>query len=384
MEEKYYDVLIAGAGPAGSFSGYLLASGGLKVVITDKKSFPRYKPCAGGLTQRALKLLPFAMDDIVEDKSYRVKISANNRPLFDRTFENPVIQMVSRDKFDLFMAQKAVKAGAKFYDNTEFVSFSGEPGNLVIRTTKGLIRAGFVIGADGVNSKVARALGLLIKKQAMHAIEGEIRFKDKFFQDSFKGSVHFDFGALPYGYGWIFPKRDYLSAGVLTTSKKIKGLKKYFSSYLKSKGLDSPLAIVSRVKGHPIPFNPSSDNRLSTKKGLITGDAAGYTDPLTGEGIYYALLEAVIASKVILKAVSLSNPEIIRVYDTIIKDEFACETEYAMRIARLFFACPRLSHLVLKTRGEIITSCFLDLMAGKTGYRQFYRELFNPLAWIKA
>ncbi len=383
MGKNNWDVLITGAGPAGSFLGYLLASEGIKVLIIDKKSFPRYKPCAGGLTQKAVRLLPFDMENIFEDKSYKVKISVNNRPAFDKTFDNPVIHMVTRDKFDLFLVEKAVKAGAKFHDDAGFVSLWGEPGNLVIQTTKGQIKAGFIIGADGVNSKVSRALGLSIKKETMHAIEGEVLCKDKSFHNSFTGSVHFDFAALPYGYGWIFPKSGYLSAGVLTTSKKIKGLKKYFRSYLTSKGFNSSSANIYRVKGHQIPFNPHPDNRLSTKMGLVAGDAAGYTDPVTGEGIYYALLEAIMASKVILKAFSLSEPAFISAYDAIIKDEFLYETIYATKIARLFFAWPQLSRLILKTKGERWASSFLDLMAGKKTYRQFYRELFNPVEWFK-
>jgi len=86
-----YDVIIIGAGPGGSLTGYLLSLQRLKVLIVEKKKMPRYKPCAGGMTRRALNILPFDISDVVESLSYTVTISIQNKPVFIETDDHPIV-----------------------------------------------------------------------------------------------------------------------------------------------------------------------------------------------------------------------------------------------------------------------------------------------------
>ena len=193
-----------------------------------------------------------------------------------------------RDRFDYFLTQQAIRAGADVITDTTFKSISGSVGNLVIETSGGTFKSKILVGADGVNSRVAKALGLQSKRKTLTAIEGEVYFKQKEVINRFKTTAHFDFGIIPSGYGWIFPKDDHLSIGLLSVSRKPALLDKAVIRYLKMKGLDDSSEI-RPLRGHLIPHCRSGRNIIANEKGLLIGDAAGYTDPVTGEGIYYAV-----------------------------------------------------------------------------------------------
>ena len=109
-----YDVIIVGAGPAGALLGYLLARQQFQVLMIEKKKFPRYKPCGGGLTRRTLALLPFDISQIVEDTTTRARVSLSGEILFEKAYPDPIIAMVMRDKLDALLTDRALQAGAAF------------------------------------------------------------------------------------------------------------------------------------------------------------------------------------------------------------------------------------------------------------------------------
>ncbi|MFC1877307.1 FAD-dependent monooxygenase [Thermodesulfobacteriota bacterium] len=126
----FFDVTIVGAGPSGSTLGYYLSEKGFKVLIIEKKKLPRYKPCGGGITQRASNLLPFDFDDVVEDYSLTAKILFNNIEVLSKDFDSPIVSMVMRDKFDYFLINKAKEKGVVVKDKNKFLSIEGDPGSL--------------------------------------------------------------------------------------------------------------------------------------------------------------------------------------------------------------------------------------------------------------
>src|SRR5512136_2257343 len=296
-----YDVVIVGAGPAGAVLAYLLAKAGAEVLLVEKKVFPRYTACGGGLTQRALDSLPFEVDEVIEERVHTVKAFIKDECAFELNVQQPVISMVMRDRFDDFLVKKSLEAGVHFQEGAAFKGLSGEVESLKVETSFGPVETRFVVGADGVGSKVAEALGLPKPDALMNAIEAEVYLGDPERLGEFKHSARFCFGLIPQGYAWVFPKRDHLSIGVLSRSLALKKLKGYLFSYLEAGGFGSSME-VKALRSHLVPYGPGKKRAMACERGLLVGDATGYVDPITGEGISYAVRGSVVASKILQRA----------------------------------------------------------------------------------
>ncbi len=209
----------------------------------------------------------------------------------------------------------------------------------------------------------------------MTALEGEVYCRNPKILESFKNTAHFDFGVIEKGYGWIFPKSDHLSAGVLTLHPRIQSLKKPFEAYLRSKGITRDIQ-VRRLRGNPIPYAPAKKSRFSNPKGLVLGDAAGITDPITGEGIYFALKEALIAAEVIAEV--LSGTATTAEYDRRIKTEILADAQLARLISHLVYSFSRVGNRVMDRFGRESAENLLKIITGEISYRQLYQLIFNP------
>jgi len=370
-----YDAAIVGAGPAGSVLAYLLASQGVSVLLLEKERLPRYKPCAGGLTKRTLQCLPFHASEIIEDSTYKIEAFLNKEKVFELSGEHPILWMVMRDKFDHFLVQKALDADVTLREGTHFISLEGGIGSLTLETSAGRFASRFVIGADGVNSKVARALGFTVERRLMCALEGEVYLSDLALLNTFAGCAHFDFGVVPKGYAWIFPKRDHLSVGVLTVFNEARSLRKSFAAYLEAKGL-SESGKIKKLKAHLIPYKPNKNNTLGSQKGMLVGDAAGYTDPIMGEGIYFAIKEAWLAARVFVQALN-EGFQVAGEYSQVLRDEFFDDISNAGKLAYFLYHFPLLSHPILKAYGKRLAAYHLAVTRDEKRYADFGRALLS-------
>ncbi len=376
------DVVIVGAGPAGAFLGYLLAKQGIDCLIIEKQRLPRYKPCGGGLTSRTLALLPFPVDEVAEDRSHTFHLGIDGRALARKRLSAPFLAMVSRDRFDHLLVQKAKAAGAEVRDGVAFRSLSGEAGNLQVETSKGEIAARILVGADGVSGRTARALGLRVQARKMWALEAELYGIGRDIAGSRRGEAHFDFLPAIGGYGWLFPKSDHLSIGVLTVSGDPRALKSSLNAYIKSKGLTDDTEIRT-CRGQFIPFSPSPGSRFGTQRGILVGDAAGFTDPITGEGIYFALKGATIAADAVAAALA-GEKEALETYGRILRKRMMPETRCAGWIASLFYPRPRACEFLLnRCRGEF-AEFMLRIIEGEKSYLWLMATLLHPrrTGWI--
>ena len=372
-----FDVIIVGAGPSGSTLGYYLSHKGFKVLIIEKKKLPRYKLCGGGITRRASNILPFDFNHVVEDYSLTAKILLNNKEVFSKAYDSPVVSMVMRDKFDLFLINKAKKQGVVVKDKTKFLSIDGDPGRLTVKTSEGYYKTNIIVGADGVLSKVAKELKLNIDYKFMVALGAEVYFSDKKILDRYKTTVHYDFGVIRHGYGWVFPKNDHLSVGVLSVVRKEKSIKSQFYKYLKTKKLDKNSEIKT-LRAHLIPYNPAKENRYANDKGLIIGDANGHVDPITGEGVYYAIKGAQIAAKTIINYLN-NDIQSLEIFNVELKRQITKDLERANFLASLLYSFPAFGYKVLKIYGQQLGEKHLKVIIGKKSYSELFRELLNPL-----
>ena len=371
-----FDIAIVGTGPAGSLLAYQMAHAGWRVLLLEKHRLPRYKACGGGLTQRTQALLPFDLSELVEDRARTVHLRVHYRTAFLKTDDTAAVHLVMRDRFDHFLVRQAETAGAVVHDQARFLSLSGSPGQLTVKTTVGHFHTRLVVGADGVHSRVARALGLPVRYRVMPALEAELAVEPEIRQ-RLAGSVYFDFGVIPGGYAWLFPKQDGISTGILARNLPAKHLKPFLLDYLARNGLPGDERFRS-LRLHPIPCRPDHRNSYADARGLVVGDATGLVDPVTGEGIYYALKSAMIAATVLLSSESY-GPATARRYTQAIKAEIEAEVLKADILARILYDYSRLSNWVLTRWGAKIGPTHLAVYRGDMSYRQLFRYVMSPV-----
>ncbi len=205
-----YDAIVVGAGPAGSVTAYHLAEAGASVLLLDRARFPRDKPCGGGLTYRAIRELPIAVDPVVEDVVDKFEFGFRYRHRFERRSASTIILMTQRRRLDAFLAEQAAAAGAEFRDGAKVTAV--DPAGSV--TVGGeTIRASVVIGADGVNGVAGRSLGLDTSYRYGVALEGNVPYRYARAK-RYRGRAVLELGVVPGGYGWVFAKGDHVNVGV--------------------------------------------------------------------------------------------------------------------------------------------------------------------------
>jgi len=273
------------------------------------------------------------------------------------------------------LALLAETAGAVVLDETRFLRLSGPPGQLTVETTTGPFHTRLIIGADGVHSRVARALGLSIRYHLMPALEAELTLSRNTRQ-RFSGAVCFDFGIVPGGYAWLFPKRNGISAGILARYQPARCLKPHLMRYLAQNGL-SDSAPLRSLRLHPIPCRPDRRNRYADPRGLVVGDATGLVDPVTGEGLFYAFKSAMIAAAVLSSPLSY-GPETARRFNNAMKTDIEAEVMKADILARILYGCPALSNWVLARCGAKIGAQHLAVYRGEISYRRLFRYVMSP------
>jgi flavin-dependent dehydrogenase len=186
-------------------------------------------------------------------------------------------------------------------------------------------------------------------------------------RETWRGKVLIDFGAIPFGYAWVFPEARDLSTGVLGAKKKVRGLPGYLERFLNRQGsLSGP----RRVTGWPIPIAAWSLNPVGTPRVLLVGDAAGLVDPFTGEGIYYAMHSGVLAAKAILDG----GAEAAGRYRRLVCDTFERDFRGARVLAGVIHRTPRRSFRALRRHPGAIEA-FADVLTGKLTYVAFLRRV---------
>ena len=272
MVAATYDALVVGAGPAGSLTAFHLARGGARVLLVDKARFPRDKPCGGGITVRAERQLPFSIDPVVEDDVHIFDLGFRYRSRFVRRTREPLIRMTQRRRLDAFLVEQAREAGAEFLDGAKPIG----------------IEAKLVIGADGANGTVGREAGLRDHLRTV-ALEGNARVDPR----PFAGRARIEFGLMPGGYGWVFPKGDHVNVGVGGWLDQGPYLREHLHRLCRAAGI--PVEALQEVRGHQLPLRRPG---AVAARGLtaLVGDAAGLVDPVSGDGIYEAALSARLAA----------------------------------------------------------------------------------------
>ncbi len=328
---KKTDVVVVGAGPAGSMLAYHLAEAGLDVVLLDKARFPRGKTCAGGVNVRAQKLIPFDFSPVIEEAITGISFTCRFEEPFIRRSPEPLMFTVRRELFDEFLARRAEEAGARFFDQTPFLSLEEKDGFEEVNTAAGLCSALYVVGADGSQSAVARRTGLMPDPAYILAIHSEA--PTSLIPDWKPDLIHLDWGSVKRSYAYMFPKKYFLSLGAGGIDVPAAKIKNYQRAFLATRAQREGTLSVSAA-GFMIPLRKK---RSPIEKGrcILIGDAAGLADPFSGEGILSAVRSAQVAATILQEAVK-NRWDSLKPYQELVDREMMPELECSRLFREIF------------------------------------------------
>lgn len=289
-----WDTIVVGAGPAGCHAAWELGKRGWNVLLMDRARFPRWKPCAGGITVKAAPYIPRQLHHLFERTIHETVISCGPNQITRLYCRRPVGWMVHREEFD--QAHLDLVRGldtVTVMEGTPVRGVEEEDARVRVRTGSGTFSARSLVGADGVESVVARAFNGWEEREFVAAfeLEGWMPSGDHGI------ATQFDFGSFPGGYGWAFPKRARCSIGGYVGGAHARQVREQCRSFLSTwnqlKGCE-----IYRQRGYRLPLGGTLRPYNSTRIVLV-GDAADAVDPVTGEGIAQAFRTSHLAASAI-------------------------------------------------------------------------------------
>ncbi len=371
-----YDVIVVGSGPAGSCAAWWLAKAGMAVAVLEKAALPRYKTCGGGIVGRAMQALPVDVRHVVEQECHTAQLNVLDVGFsFTTQRQIPIVSMTMRSRFDFALLSATQAAGAVLHQRCALEDVSLEDDAVALSTTMGVVRAKFVVAADGALGTVARTTGLAGGCTLIPALEYEVTVPHNRL-DSFHGMARFDFGVLPHGYAWVFPKKHHLSIGVLSMAQRGSDLKSSMARYIDTLGCGSVMRIEQH--GFVIPIRPHRGPFVGQRVVLV-GDAAGLTDPVTGEGISFAIRSGLLAAQSLIEG-QLDEGSVRHAYTRSLEETILPELQTGRWLARLLYDFPRTRSWVFSRLGQRLCEAVTDVMTGKRTYRDL---AFKPRTLLR-
>ena len=360
-----YDVIVVGSGPAGSIAAWRLARAGVQVALLEKAALPRYKTCGGGIVGRAIQALPIDVHHVIEQDCHTAQLHLFTKGVFFTTHRlSPIVSMTMRDQFDHALLSAAQAGGVVVHQRCSFEDLSYHGDCVRVSTSMGEMKARFVLAADGALSRVARKAEMADGRILVPALEYEVTMPQKQL-DRFYGVARFDFGILPHGYAWAFPKRQHLSIGILSMVQREGELKRTIITYLDLLGCRD----VAQIEHHGfvIPIRPRTGPFMKHRV-LLVGDAAGFADPVTGEGISFALHSGQSAAQSLIEG-NLDEQAVHAKYTRSLAKSLMPELRAGRLFARLLYDFPRLRSWAFVQQGQRLCEAVTDVMAGTRTYR---------------
>ena len=404
------DVLVVGAGPAGATAARTLARAGVRVRLLDRAVFPRNKPCGGGISLRVLTRFPYLERELARIPTHTLSRIRLEGPDGDATVieaDSPVALMIRRVEFDALLVSLAVEAGAELVTGVDVVRAREERDGVVLTSRDGRrFAAPIVIAADGVHSVVARRLALNpgwaaaavafdmmeeTPRDTLHDVDPSTLWIAYGYRTTRKAaaentkhaektgcavSARSAASSCPEGFAYIFPKRDHVNIGI-----------GYLLSYYRESVDEAPYelqrGLVDRLRARGIVAGESVRRNFTPSlipvggplpepgrgRVLLAGDAGGFVNAFTAEGIYYAMVSGDLAAKTVVK--SADPASLGRRYAAACDYEIGTELRDSVMIQRYLFADRRrIGHIIGGADREITTTrLIIDCMVGRRSYR---------------
>jgi len=371
-----YDVAIVGGGPAGATAARCLAAGGARTLLLERQRVPRYKTCGGGLIGRALASLPAGLALPVERefREVEMRLWGTTRRFVVRR-DAPIVSMTMRADLDAALLSVAAARGADVRDATELTALELGDGGITLGAGRERVAADLLVAADGATGRTSSLAGWPARPAGIPALECELRGDRDAFR-RFGGEARFDFGLPTDGYAWVFPKREHLSIGVLRMARGGARLHRVLEQYLAALGL-SPGA-EAETHGYVIPLEPRREG-CARGRTLLVGDAAGLADPVTGEGISWAMRSGELAAQACLSAGG-DPGRAGSAYTAALDASLLPELRAARRLAGLLYTRPALRGALFALHGQALCEAVAEVVRGARDYRSW---LDRPASWLR-
>lgn len=361
----HWDAVVVGAGPGGSTAAYALARSGARVLLLDRATFPRDKPCGGGVLLSAVRLLPFSLDPVTEQTITRFRVRYRRGAEFEHRYHEPLAIMTQRSRLDRYMVEQAEQVGAEFRDGSGVKTLAD---SAVTLQNGDVHQADVVLAADGANGVTRRALGLPRLRAAL-AMEGNASRQEPA-ATRWHDAVGLELGSMPGGYGWVFPKGDHCNVGLGGFPGAAPRLKSELAIYANLESFDG--AELSDLRAHHLPLR-DPDSALYRERVALIGDAAGLIDPLSGEGIGHAIRSGQLAA-LAATAVLSGEASDLSGYAAAVEREIEPELRVARQLQALFHATPW-PYVQLLQRSERFWTAFCRIVRGESTYTSFQNRL---------
>ncbi|MFJ9416781.1 geranylgeranyl reductase family protein [Streptomyces sp. NPDC101227] len=297
--QQVWDVVVVGAGPAGASAAHAAACTGRRVLLLEKAELPRYKTCGGGIIGPSRDSLPPGFELPLRDRVHAVTFSMNGKLTRTRRSKHMLFGLINRPEFDAGLVECAKDAGARVRTGVTVARVEQHGAEVPDRRTVAVVLssgevllARAVVGADGSAGRIGAHVGVKTEQVDL-GLESEIPVPETVAED-WAGRVLIDWGPIPGSYGWVFPKGDTLTVGVISERGEGAATKRYLEDFIGRLGLAGFEPSIS--SGH-LTRCRSDDSPLSRGRVLVCGDAAGLLEPWTREGISFALRSGRLAGE---------------------------------------------------------------------------------------
>ncbi|MEM3565070.1 MAG: NAD(P)/FAD-dependent oxidoreductase [Candidatus Jordarchaeaceae archaeon] len=384
-----WDVIIVGGGPSGLVCSEKLASLGLDVLVLDERAEPnKDKPCGGMLTERAIR--EFSLDEsIIEREIWGVRVVYREEESFTIEYNERVGGNVHRTKLGKYLAQKAISAGAEVRSNERAKKLKVRQSHVELVTSE-TFQTKMVVGADGVNSLIKNFLNPMEGRESLgFCVQYLMSMEPELIDERFGNINEFYYGGgvSPFGYAWIFPKRDCLAVGVGSLLSKVEGnLKIYLEKFVKKHPIASRRlegAEIVRFDAALVPLR-GLYSKIYSNRVVLLGDAAGTVSPITGEGMYYSMISGKIAADVIGKAFKKDDfsEKYLSVYHKKLKKQIGSELKWGVWLQNYF-----LKGQPSNVGAEIMSDKGMQKLVGDllTGRKSYSKILVRAIPyWLKS